>query len=220
MNPANFYTRDVVAPAYRDKIGEHTYGDPRIVDFGEGSTLIIGKYCSIASGVVILLGGNHRTDWVTTYPFPALGIRWTEAATIEGHPQSRGDVVIGNDVWLGTDAMILSGVRIGDGAVVAARSVVTRDVPPYGIVAGNPAKLVRTRFDNVRVQALLALRWWDWPDDEVARHLTLLCSPDIDRLLKAFVPESAALPEGATVGERPRGPIRRALARLFVVDGK
>ncbi|HEX5127349.1 MAG TPA: CatB-related O-acetyltransferase, partial [Rhodocyclaceae bacterium] len=122
-------------------IGRGTYGDDLLVrNWNEGTTLRIGNYCSIAAGVKIYLGGEHRTDWVTTYPFSAL---WPEAAHIEGHPRSKGDVTIGNDVWIGTEAMILSGVTIGDGAVIGARAVVSRDVPPYAIVAGNPASVVR-----------------------------------------------------------------------------
>lgn len=120
----------------RYEVGRGTYGNPTVLHWGEPTTLKVGCFCSIAADVKIFLGGNHRTDWITTYPFPAF---WKSAAHIKGHPSSRGDVIIGHDVWIGEGAVILSGVRIGNGAVVAASAVVTRDVPPYGIVAGNPA---------------------------------------------------------------------------------
>jgi hypothetical protein len=121
-------TRDVLAPlGYQ--AGDFTYGVPAVWRWGEPATLIIGKYCSLSIEIVIQLGGNHRPDFVTTYPFSAIA-DWPEAADIEGHPASKGDVRIGNDVWIGMGALILSGVTIGDGAVIAARAVVSRDVPP------------------------------------------------------------------------------------------
>ena len=118
------------------KIGRGTYGYPEIFSWNEGATLQIGAFCSIASGVKLFLGGEHRVDWVTTYPFNVL---WESGRHITGHPRTKGDVIIGNDVWIGTEAVILSGVRIGDGAVVAARAVVTKDMEPYAIYGGNPA---------------------------------------------------------------------------------
>jgi acetyltransferase-like isoleucine patch superfamily enzyme len=138
------------------EIGEYSYGTPRVLEFATKKTLKIGKFCSIATGVVIVLGGNHRTDWVTTYPFSET---FPEGKHFKNGEQSRGDVVIGNDVWLSTDAMILSGVTIGDGAVVAARSVVRSDVPPYAIVGGVPARIVRYRFNEEKIAALLRVRW-------------------------------------------------------------
>ncbi|QLC73533.1 CatB-related O-acetyltransferase [Pseudomonas sp. LPB0260] len=165
-------------PAY--KIGVGTYGMPNVLDWGEGSTLIIGAYCSVAEDVEILLGGHHRTDWVSTYPFPA---KIPQAAGIEGYGRSRGDVVIGSDVWLCTRVMILSGVTIGHGAVVAAGAVVSRDVEPYSIVAGNPARQIGWRFDESTRQALLEIAWWDWPENEVRQASSLLCCDDIEAFL-------------------------------------
>lgn len=162
-------------PQYR--IGRGTYGDLIVRSWKEGATLSIGQFCSIAAGVKIFLGGEHRTDWVTTYPFPIL---WREqAGHIGGHPKSRGDVTIGNDVWLGTDSVIMSGVTIGDGSVVGARAVVTHDVPAYGIVVGNPARLVRYRFDSHTITRLQAIRWWDWSDERIAHYLPTMLSNDI-----------------------------------------
>ena len=141
-----------------------------------GARLTIGRYGSIADGVEILLGGNHRTDWVTTYPFPALPGLWPEAAGIAGSHTTRGDVVIGHDVWLGSQAMILSGVTIGTGAVVAARAVVTRDVPPYAIAGGNPARVLRMRFEEAEIASLLASRWWELPREDVLQLMPILMS--------------------------------------------
>ncbi len=165
-------------PQYR--IGRWSYGDPDVQSWGEGVGLTIGSFCSMAPGVKILLGGEHRPDWATTFPFNVL---WEAARDITGHPMTKGDVVIGNDVWLGTDATILSGVVIGDGAVVAAGAVVASDVDPYAIVAGNPARLVRHRFSPPVVARFLTLRWWDWTDDEIARMLPRMLSPDVEGFL-------------------------------------
>ncbi len=163
-------------------IGRGTYGDPEVVNWNSGRTLRIGSFCSIAPGVRIFLGGDHRIDWVTTYPFSEL---WEQAKQFSGHPASKGDVVIGNDVWIGNEALILSGVTIGDGAVIGARAVVTKDVPPYAIVAGNPAKLIRMRFDEATVAALLEVGWWDWNDAEIERSLPLLLNDDIQAFLRS-----------------------------------
>jgi len=177
------YTRDLLKKK-NCRVGEHTYGLPRVATYQSESCLVIGRYCSIAHRVTIFLGGNHRLDWATTYPFPRFAERWPEAAGIPDYHTTRGDVIIGNDVWIGYGAMILSGVAVGDGAVIGARAVVSADVPAYGIVAGNPARLLRKRFDEQRIAQLLALRWWDWPEEKVRQHLPLLCSGDVDGLLK------------------------------------
>jgi chloramphenicol O-acetyltransferase type B len=162
-------------------IGRHSYGDLTVRRWGEGACLYVGAFCSFAEGVKILLGGEHRIDWVTTYPFSVL---WPHAAGgIAGHPHSKGDVVIGNDVWVGTEAIIMSGVRIGDGAVIGARAVVTKNVPPYAIVAGNPARLIRYRFGSEQIDKLLRLSWWDWTDAVIEKYMLALLSADIDAFL-------------------------------------
>jgi chloramphenicol O-acetyltransferase type B len=164
-------------------IGRGSYGDDVVVrSWNEGARLTIGAYCSLGHEVKIFLGGEHRTDWVTTYPFNVL---WPAAAHIEGHPHTKGDVRIGNDVWIGAEAMILSGVTIGDGAIVGARAVVSRDVPPYAIAAGNPATVVKRRFDEATVARLLAVQWWHWPEERIARLLPLMLSRDIEAFLQA-----------------------------------
>jgi acetyltransferase-like isoleucine patch superfamily enzyme len=166
-------------------VGPYTYGRPKVRFPESGARLVIGRYGSIADGVEILLGGNHRLDWTTSYPFPAMPRIWPDAAGLTGHDTTRGDVVIGHDVWLGSQCMILSGVTIGHGAAVAARAVVTRDVPPYAIVAGNPARVVRLRFDEATIAALLATRWWNLPKPQIDALLPLLLSDRIDDFIGA-----------------------------------
>ena len=163
-------------------IGAYTYGRPKVRFAESGSKLTIGRYCSIADGVEIMLGGNHRTEWATTYPFPALPGLWPESVGLDGSHVSRGDTVIGHDVWLGSQALILSGVTIGHGAVVAARAVVAKDVPPYAIVAGNPARVVRYRMSEERIAALLRSQWWLLPEAEVRRLIPTLLSERIEDL--------------------------------------
>lgn len=162
-------------------LGRRSYGDPRIWrwldDDGTwlGGDVHIGAFCSIAEGVAIFTGGEHNTSWVTTYPVRVMyGL---EGAHHDGHPRSRGDVIIGNDVWLGAESRIMSGVTIGHGAVVGAGAVVDRDVRPYAIVTGNRATEVRRRFDDATVDRLLEMAWWDWPDERIRAEATRLCSP-------------------------------------------
>lgn len=162
-------------------IGSFTYGDPRILTWGDQSTLKIGKFCSISAEVTILLVGEHRTDWVTTYPFNVL---FKEFHQLSGHPATKGDVIIGNDVWIGTRSTILSGVKIGDGAVIGACSVVTKDVPPYAIVAGNPAKIIRMRFKAETIRDLLQIRWWNWDFQKIKNSMELLLSGNTEELLR------------------------------------
>jgi acetyltransferase-like isoleucine patch superfamily enzyme len=197
-----FYTKDRLLNCVAS-VGDFTYGLPTVTDFGEGSRLRIGKFCSIAEDVLILLGGNHRTDWITTYPFPALPGVWPNAMGILGHPQSRGDVIIGNDVWIGTGATILSGTTIGDGAVIGARTVVTKNVQAYSIAVGNPMVTPRKRFSDEQVNALLRIRWWDWPIQDIAQHLPLLCSDKVDDLIQVG---NALLVKETDAQARPQSP--------------
>jgi len=180
-SPKNFYTKEILGDRYT--IGDHTYGNPRVLSWGEGTSLTIGKYCSISRNVIIFLGSEHRTDWISTYPFPVL---WEEAKGIQGHPSTKGDVIIGNDVWIGYGVTILSGVNIGDGAVIGAGSVVTKDIPPYAISAGNPCHVIKYRFDEVTIKKLLEIRWWDWPDQKVRENLKYICSDAMDEFIKRF----------------------------------
>ena len=149
-----------------------------------GERLVIGKFCSIACGAKFLFNSaNHALGSLSTYPFPIFFEEW--GLPVEDIPRAwdnKGDIVIGNDVWIGYEAVILAGVSIGDGAVIGTRAVVTRDVPPYTIVGGVPAKPIRKRFDEADVQHLLALKWWDWPPERIAAHLDAIQSGDLDRL--------------------------------------
>ncbi|MGC8744001.1 MAG: CatB-related O-acetyltransferase [Verrucomicrobiia bacterium] len=182
MFKKKFFTKDY--PEYREyQIGEYTYGRP-IVLYGKkdnGANLIVGKFVCFADGVVILLGGNHRIDWITTYPF---NIVLKEYNYIKGHPSTKGDVIIGNDVWIGHQATILSGVTIGDGAVVAARSVVTKSVEPYSIVGGNPARLIKKRFSEDVIKRLIKIQWWNWRIDKIKKYIPLMLSDNIDKFLE------------------------------------
>ena len=164
----------------RDFIGRWTYGVPKVLYRKSGKTLTIGSFCSIAGGTQIFLGGEHRTDWITSYPF---NIFWQNEHDIAKLRSSRGNVIIGSDVWIGLDCTILSGVSIGHGAVIGAGSMVVQDVPAYAIVYGNPAKLLRYRFDKEIVAALLQIAWWDWDDEKIKDFLPLLLSSNIEEFL-------------------------------------
>jgi acetyltransferase-like isoleucine patch superfamily enzyme len=172
-------TREAL-PQY--KIGRGTYGVPRLAGGSMPAGLEIGAFCSIGPDVTIFLGGEHRADWVTTFPFSRF---WPAAAGLSDPPVPKGDVVIGNDVWIGRSATIMSGVQIGDGAIVGACSLVTRDVPPYAIVGGNPAKLIKMRFEPGTIERLCALRWWDWEDARIEKYLPLLLDSRVDDFLVA-----------------------------------
>ncbi len=149
-----------------------------------GDKLVIGKFCAIAEGVnFIMNGANHRMDGFTTYPFSLFGMGWEKVIpTLEQLP-FKGDTLIGNDVWIGQYATIMPGIKIGDGAIIASNSTVTKDVEPYSIVGGNPAKLIKKRFDNEIVDLLLSLKWWNWDEEKIFKNLEeLVSAKDIETL--------------------------------------
>lgn len=164
------------------EIGEHSYGKPFVYAQDRENILLIGKYCSIGHSVTIALV-NHRTEFVTTYPFANYPNLWPGSSSIPNY-LGRGNVVIGNDVWIGHGVFIAPGVTVGDGAVLAAHAVVTNNVPPYAIVGGNPARIIRYRFDDATIASLLQIKWWTWSDDEVERRLPLLLSDNINSFIE------------------------------------
>ena len=162
-------------------VGRHTYGDPAIPTFaGSAVTVEFGNFCSIAANVTLLLGGGHSPDWVSTWPFrEVFGL----PGQYEEHPVYRGPTIIGNDVWLGRDSLIFDGITIGDGAIIGARAVVTKDVRPYAVVGGVPAREIRRRFTDEQVEALLEIAWWDWPEEKIIREAGSLNGANINDFL-------------------------------------
>lgn len=151
-----------------------------------GDKLVIGKFCALARGVrFIMNGANHQLNGFSTYPFYIFGNGWEVATPRPEDFPYKGDTVVGNDVWLGFEALIMPGVKIGDGAVVAAGAVVTGEVPPYAIVGGNPARVIKQRYSADVVVELLEIRWWDWPVDQITRHLPAIVGADLVALRQA-----------------------------------
>lgn len=149
-----------------------------------GDRLIIGKFCAIASGTKFIMGpANHRISSVTTYPFNVFGGAWSERTPphLDQLPH-KGDIVIGNDVWIGRESVIMPGVTIGDGAIIAAYSVVARDVEPYSVFGGNPARFLKRRFSESLINLLMELRWWDSDSEELLQLLPILCDPNLERV--------------------------------------
>ena len=149
----------------------------------DADKLIIGSFCSIGSGAAFIMAGNqgHRNDWASSFPFFYMPEVPHFAGAVDAF-QPAGDTVIGNDVWIGSEAIIMPGVKVGDGAVIGTRALVTRDVEPYAIVGGNPARVIRKRFDDASIAMLLEMKWWDWDDARLGQAMPLLCSGDIAAL--------------------------------------
>jgi len=167
-------------------IGSYSFGQLQ-VKRGLTGNLKIGKFCSIAKGTIVILGGEHRSDWVTTYPFPGdLGAYAEKYVTTNDFIRSKGDVVIGNDVWIGEDTYILSGVTIGNGVVIGARSVVRRDIPSYAIAMGNPARVAGFRFEKDIIDMLESISWWDWEMDKIIEAVPYLLSDDINKFIEKY----------------------------------
>lgn len=148
-----------------------------------GDKLIIGKFCALATGVKFIMNGaNHQMSGFSTYPFNIFGSGWERVTPKPEELPFKGDTVIGNDVWIGYEAVIMPGVKIGDGAIVAAKSVVVKDVPPYAVVGGNPASLLRQRFPDEIINALLEIAWWNWDIEKITRNLEKIVGADIEAL--------------------------------------
>ncbi len=166
-------------------IGKYTYGTPIVHWENSEGKLTIGKFCSIAGNVNIYLGGNHNTHWISTYPFGHIHKNIFNAFDGTGHPSTKGNVVIGNDVWVSSNVTIMSGVTIGDGAIIAHNSHVVKNVEPYTIVGGNPAKFIKYRFTKEQIEKLLVIKWWFWEDAKINLFTPLLCSENIDEFINA-----------------------------------
>jgi acetyltransferase-like isoleucine patch superfamily enzyme len=162
--------------------GKYSYGNPKIYWENPNGKLVVGNFCSIATST-IYLGGNHRTDWVTTYPFGHIHQNKFNTFNGDGHPGTKGNVIIGNDVWIGDGVVIMSGVTIGDGAVIACNSHVVKNVEPYSLVGGNPAKLIKYRFTKEQIDKLLEIKWWYWDDEKINEFAPLLCNANIDEFI-------------------------------------
>lgn len=174
-------------------VGDYTYYDDfeNVANFEKnvkyhfdftGDKLIIGKFCMIASGVKFIMNGaNHLTDAISTYPFAIFGNGWEKAMDGKTYP-NKGDLVIGNDVWIGHNATLMAGIKVGDGAIIAANSTVVKDVEPYSIVGGNPAKEIRKRFDDDQIKRLLDLAWWNWDVEKITENIQMLTDSKVDWL--------------------------------------
>jgi len=169
-------------------VGRYTYGDKNInVRAWEPNAEIrIGNFCSIAQNVDMFTGGNHRTDWFTTFPFGHVYQNVFNKYDGHGHPANNGDINIGNDVWIGDSATIMSGVTIGDGAVISAKSLVAKNVEPYTMVGGNPARVIRKRFSDDIIIKLLEIKWWYWEDSLINDFSDVLCSGNFEALCKRY----------------------------------
>ncbi|MEG3657500.1 CatB-related O-acetyltransferase [Arenibacter palladensis] len=174
-------------------VGDYTYYDDfeDVANFEKnvkyhfdfvGDKLIIGKFCMIASNVTFIMNGaNHLSNSISSYPFAIFGKAWSQAMDGKGYP-SKGDTIIGNDVWIGYNATIMPGIKIGDGAIIASNTTVTKDVEAYSIVGGNPGQLIRKRFSEADIAKLLELKWWDWPIDKITAHVQKLTDSKIGDL--------------------------------------
>lgn len=159
--------------------GKYTYGKPTIKFENPYAKLTVGKFCSIGGNVIVYLGGEHRTDYITTYPFGYMHLDVFPLNRQYDSKFTKGDVIIGNDVWIGDNVTIMSGITIGDGAVIANSSHIVKNVEPYTIVGGNPARLIKYRFSSEEIVKLLELKWWNWDDTKIKENIELLHSTDI-----------------------------------------
>jgi acetyltransferase-like isoleucine patch superfamily enzyme len=164
-------------------IGKYTYGNPKINFDNNYSNLTIGKFCSIGTNVSIYLGGEHRTDYISTYPFGYLHKNIFNLNRQYDEKFTKGNVVIGNDVWIADNVTIMSGITIGDGAVIANNSHVIKNVEPYTIVGGNPARYIKHRFSQEQIDKLLKIQWWNWDDQKINSQVELLHDTNIDNFI-------------------------------------
>lgn len=201
QSPDTVYLKNVINDPSIE-VGDYTYyddfvNDPR--DFQYNNVLYhypqcnhdklkIGKFCSIACGAKFIFNAaNHKLDSLSTYPFPIFFEEWELPVDVDSISQAwdnHGDIIIGNDVWIGYEAVIMSGIKIGDGAIIGTRAVVTKDVEPYTIVGGVPAKEIRKRFDDETISKLKDIRWWDWDYEKIKSNIQAITSGDVETLMK------------------------------------
>ncbi|MCP4138483.1 MAG: CatB-related O-acetyltransferase [bacterium] len=167
-------------------IGDYSYGFLKVLHDGGKASLKIGKFCSFAPGSAIGLGAEHRHDWVTTYHSFDV---FMQQVAMKDYSVAKGNVVVGNDVWFGDDAFVMSGVEIGNGAVIGARSVVRRSIPPYAIVMGNPGRPIGYRFDKEIIEKLEKIAWWDWPLEKIKKAHPLLHSERVEEFIEKYLEE-------------------------------
>jgi chloramphenicol O-acetyltransferase type B len=162
--------------------GQHSYDRPTLLWDNPNTNVYIGKYCSIALEVKIMVCPNHRADWISTFPHRV----FFKNAYVENGAATKGDVHIGNDVWIGYDALVMSGVIIGDGAIVGSRTVVTKNIPPYHVMAGNPGRIIKKRFTIEEIEILTKMKWWDWPEEHIQNNYLVLQSNRIIELYQYY----------------------------------
>lgn len=179
-------------------VGDYTYYDDPdgpegfennnvLYHFLPDDKLIIGRFCALARGAKFIMNGaNHKLDGFSTYPFPIFGHGWERIMPAPGKWPQRGDTIVGNDVWIGYDALIMPGVHIGNGAIIGTRAMVTKDVPAYAVMGGNPARVRKMRFDAATIAELERIAWWDWPADKITRNLEAITGADIAALKAAM----------------------------------
>ncbi|MDY6216653.1 CatB-related O-acetyltransferase [Actinobacillus porcinus] len=183
-----FLNRNLIKNGYLI-VGNNTYGSVRLIDAEHGNKVVIGNYCSIAEGATFIVG-YHRTDLVSTFPFRVLNKYYSSHSVTMADHSSKGSIVVGNDVWIGLNVTIMSGVKIGDGAVIATNAVVTKDVEPYSMVGGNPAKHLKYRInDEKQRKAMLEIAWWNWSEETVSENINKIANTDIAAFIKEFQPK-------------------------------
>ena len=186
MNPTGNPSIDryIKLSGHKVKIGAFSYGfeDTGVLSWNENIEISIGRFCSVASGLKLYCGGNHRVDWISTFPFGHIHTKYIKVQPVIGTPITNGNITIGNDIWIGRDVTILSGITIGDGAVIASNSHIVKNVEPYSIVGGNPAKFIKYRFDDKTIKYLLDLKWWNLPVDVIEKIVPYLTKQNYDEL--------------------------------------